>query len=372
MEDNQLIMQLSKASLTGKYNKEIFEAVDEKQWSRLYALAKQHSITSLTFHIASSFIMESQPELYADWKKSYEQTLVKELSFDAQRDAILSEFEACGIKYLPLKGIIINKLYPESGLREFSDNDILYDASRQKDVIQIMTSQGFYVDKIAGKDDIFMKEPIYNFEMHRQLIDYNYPYYDYYLKVWDRALKDSDNGFGYHMTDEDFYIYFLVHMNKHFANAGTGIRSINDAYVIRNFLAARSVNRRYIDEQLKLLELSEFEQQINEVLDYLFCDGIYNERTGQTLNYIVSSGIYGTLEHSIDNSLQKRGSFVYVLSRLFPPVHVIRQWNSMVDKHPWTLPLVWIYRPFLLIFSKQRRMKVALELKKLTQKHPKQ
>ena len=51
----------------------------------------------------------------------------KALLFDAERKGILDFMEQRGIWYLPLKGVVLKDYYPAVGMRQMSDNDILYD-----------------------------------------------------------------------------------------------------------------------------------------------------------------------------------------------------------------------------------------------------
>ena len=53
---------------------------------------------------------------------------------DAEREALLDFFEKSGIWYLPLKGAVLNGIYPQYGLRQFAKNDILFDAARWRQV----------------------------------------------------------------------------------------------------------------------------------------------------------------------------------------------------------------------------------------------
>ena len=72
------------------------------------------------------------------------------------------------IWYLPLKGIILKDYYPSVGMRQMSDNDILFDADAWERVEKHMLSEGYETESVGkGNHDVYQKAPVYNFEMHR-------------------------------------------------------------------------------------------------------------------------------------------------------------------------------------------------------------
>jgi len=61
---------------------------------------------------------------------------------------------------------------------------------------------------------------------------YSFPkWVAYYEEIKQRLVKDSENEYGYHFSDEDFYIYLLLHGYKHFSNYGNGIGFLTDIFV---------------------------------------------------------------------------------------------------------------------------------------------
>ena len=71
---------------------------------------------------------------------------------------------------MPLKGVILKELYPKIGMRQMSDNDILFDETYRKDVVRFMKNKGYHLKSgINAHCDEWVKEPVYNFEMHLNL-----------------------------------------------------------------------------------------------------------------------------------------------------------------------------------------------------------
>ena len=119
----------------------------------IYSAAVRHSLDALvtTALEAAGF---SSPK--ASEKKLL--SIRKNMLFDSARAEILARLEERGIKYLPLKGVIMKDLYPAVGLRQMSDNDILFDAAYRADVRDIMTDLGYEVKLYEhSNQDVYMK-----------------------------------------------------------------------------------------------------------------------------------------------------------------------------------------------------------------------
>lgn len=103
---------------------------------------------------------------------------------------------------------------------------------------------------------MYYKRPFMNIEMHRNMIDEKYEFAKYYQNIWSKLIKSDNKNYEYYLTDEDYYIYLVAHLAKHFANGGTGIRSIIDIYIYLEH--KRELNWKYINEEFSKLQLSQF------------------------------------------------------------------------------------------------------------------
>ena len=73
----------------------------------------------------------------SDFHQAYNKAVRKNVILDVERTAIFEEFERKGIWYMPLKGSILKELYPENGMREMADNDVLYDAKNNEKLCRL-------------------------------------------------------------------------------------------------------------------------------------------------------------------------------------------------------------------------------------------
>lgn len=356
------VVALVGAALAGKKTK----LGDGADYDGALALAKRHSVASLAFRALDKD--ECPSDTYKKWSDCADAALKKEILFDAERAAILSELEKEGIKYICLKGIVIKELYPEKGMREFADNDILYDVSRKADVLKIMTSRGFEAINLEYVHDTYHKAPIYNFEFHKMLFPKTHPLAKHFANVWASAEKIGD-GCEYRMTNEDFYLYFIAHFYKHFANSGSGLRYFCDLYYLKKKLCARDFDEKYVAERLEKAKLAEFEKKAAALAEKI--TGSPEDLTYDDLCYVMESGTYGRRDTSIRNGINKRGKVCYFFSRAFLPYDTLCGKYPFLRKAPALLPFCEVARLIEAVFNKSKRSRAWREIEILGEKKEK-
>ena len=302
--------------------------IDKMDLDALYTLCKTHSITALVSSVLLEHLKENR-EQYTKWAEEQMKALYRDMNFATERAKILAFLEKSGIWYMPLKGVILKDYYPQPELREFADNDILIDEKRASDVRAFLLENGYRAkDGDSGHVDEYEKEPCFNFEMHRALYHTNNPvFYDYYKDVKSRLLKDENNRFGFHFSQEDFYVFMVSHAYRHYRDNGVGIRSLLDIYVYNKALG-KSLDYVYIETQLAVIDSLDFEKQMRALAGKAFGEGkpIFNEEETQILCYYFRSGTFGSEEYSVENHMKKltgeadfsaAGRKKYWLKRLF-------------------------------------------------------
>ncbi len=321
---------------------------------KLYALSKYHSITALVcegLERAGELPEATGREYMESFHTARNKAVRKNLLLDTERAKICSFLEEKGIWYMPLKGVILKDLYPKIGLRQMADNDILFDEAGREVVRDWFRDQGYDIEAYdIGNHDVYWKAPVYNYEMHVALFSesHNGDLQRYYKHIKARLLKDAGNRYGYHFTDEDFYVYFLAHGLKHFDVSGIGVRFLLDMYV---YLEQKQSgwNASYVESQLEVLGLSAFEGNCRNLMAQMFTDvHTFSDRElspelRELLLYFLTSGAYGTLEQRVQTMVNKRGSLSYLMQRCFPGTEVLRVYHPMF-RHKWLMPLGWIYR----------------------------
>lgn len=360
---------------------------------RIYYIAKKHNLVSIMAQAMEKLGFESDSDIWKRWLKEKNQLIYKSVLMDVEREAIQDFFEKNNIWYMLLKGMVIRKYYPAPELREMADNDILFDNKYSKEVYEFMTARGYKSDDYnKGYHDEYLKPPAYNFEMHRQLVSSKErpKWYEYYKDVKSILINDANDKNQFYFSDNDFYVYFIVHTYKHFLNSGMGLRTVLDVYLYLNNLQDK-LDFDYIEEQLKKLDAYDFEQTFRSLAFKMFGENAkegnaaadelqdkwwnsFDAKEQEMLSYILDAGTYGNLENSVAHKMgytkgeKKKASdkAKYIFRRLFPSMDTIEEFFPFFYKHKWAIPFLYIYRIGKIPFT--RRKKVAGELREVFKK----
>ena len=326
----------------------------------MYSLAKSQSLVAITcmglektdaFKHADAF-------LFRRWTEEKAKAIRKNILLDEERKVIFEKLDASGIWHAPLKGIIIKDMYPRLGMRQMSDNDILFEKDKSKEVDAIMQKLGF--DPILVSDynneNTYHKDNYYSFEMHKKLFEDVYgDSNNYFIDIFDRVIKDGNSEYAYHMSDLDFYLYFLAHMAKHHISSGAGLRFYSDLYYINKELLPR-INKNDLNRELKKLNLLDFYDEtmtfLNQLLNRDYSDA-------DRINYILRGNVYGSIDNTVVNSIKKKGKLKYLFSLVFLPLNNMRIMFPILEKLPILLPLFWIIRIFRNLFSREHRKRTV-------------
>lgn len=319
---------------------------DGMDLSLVYEAAQNHKLAA-----AAGMALESAGIRNEAFVQAVAKAMRKNTLLDADRAELTRKLEEAGIWYMPMKGAILKDLYPRFGMREMADNDILFDAERAKDICRIMQELGFESQRFGMfAHDIYHKEPVSNFEMHRMLFSGmdNETCHLYYKDVEKRLIPDDERSFGRHFSTDDLYLYLTAHEYKHYRHGGTGLRSLLDTYVfLRQY--GEALNMDYVAAEAEKMGIAEYEKKSRELALHLFSEEALTEVEQEMLACYADSGAYGTYDRKVTNKVNdfgggSQGKFRFFMSRLFMPMEKIRYAYPLVYRHKILLPFLYVYR----------------------------
>lgn len=354
----------------------------------LFLLAKRHSVSAMVCMVLekTEVFAGFSPALKQQWLEAKNKAVRKSMLLDAEREVLMDEMEHAGIWHMPLKGSVLKDWYPQFGMREMADNDILFDSEKREAVKELFLKHGYTVEGYEkGNHDVYKKPPIYNFEMHVSLFS-EMAYAELaqkYEGVKDRLLPDDNKKYRFHFSSEDFYVFAVAHAHKHFSNSGTGIRTLSDIYVMNQKLGS-SMDRNYVERELLRLGILDFERRSRALAEKIFGSEKWiseislTEEEKEMLEYYMGSCTYGTIENGVANrlhSMQKgnapiRGitKFRYFIKRLFPGRQWCKQTYPFIYRHPYLLPAFWIWRIVKQVPTRRKEIRRELSALKASDK----
>lgn len=336
---------------------------------KLFRMCQYHSMTAIVCTALESAGIQDKKFMEEKAK-----AIRKIMLLDAEREQICGFLEQNKIWYMPLKGVILKDMYPEIGMRQMSDNDILFDASCRNPVTDFMQKRGYHLKGDGGNHcDEWLKEPVYNFEMHLNLFVKNREvFYHYYKNVKERLVKADGKKYAYRFTDEDFYIYMTAHAYKHYSTGGTGLRSLLDYYVyLQN--KENQLDWKYIIKELEKLNISEFEKEIRNTAKNAFePNSELTEKERKMVEFMLFSGTYGNVSNFIKHNANLLGAdskSKYIFRRIFPNMEFYRLNFPIASCYPVLIPFVWVYRLARAIIKRRDRyVKEIRNIKKMSEK----
>ena len=265
-------------------------------------------------------------------------------------DNLCAALEKAQIPFLPLKGSVIRKYYPEPWMRTSCDIDILVHREDLETAISYLKDNLHCVEKDRTTHDVslFTQTGIH-VELHFDLVEEGRANdaIDVLRSVWDDAVLYGNSEYRYEMSDAFFYFYHIAHMAKHFEIGGCGIRPFIDLWILDHMEAVDLAARDELLSRGKLLEFANVSRALSEVW---FGGKEPDEQLHQMQDFLLRGGVYGSIDNRVALQQKKSGGRLgYILSRMFIPCTKLKRYYPVLEKHHWLMPIMQIRRWFMLL-----------------------
>lgn len=368
------------------------EAPQGISWELFCYLAEKGAVSAVCFYGIEKLEKKPAKEIYDSLAKKRDLALYRKLHYDIEREEIMGALQKEGISCLPLKGILLADYYPAPGMREMLDNDILYgfveknrsgkgyqicgrNEEEKEESVQrakllldrIMIERGYEKDEAesAGHHDAYMKKPMFNFEMHREMVSDKVVSFPYYKEPWRLAMQDKDNKGLFSMSDEDEYIFLISHeYHNHYVRGDSKIRFLADLHVYLK-KKGRTMDWEYIKGELKAQRLLPFEKEFRELSEAVSSGKPLSVKQEALFYFLLDNGADST-EKKIDKEVEaklllrdtgngKRAKFTYIWKRICLPKEECKAYYPFFYRHRRLMPILIIYRFFKGLFTKRHR-----------------
>ncbi|MDO5124943.1 MAG: nucleotidyltransferase family protein [Ruminococcus sp.] len=337
------------------------EKPEEQSFEKILKIAIAHDVANIAYYAIEKLKNKPSYELNKKWSEIRDKDIIRDLTQEFEYNTITSLLEKEHIRFLALKGIHLKDLYPQRDIRTMSDLDLLIDPENMSKVKDIMTTLNYEQSpqEKTGNHFAFLKKPWMCVEMHYQLFSRNdKAYYNLMPNPWDYAAPVSPCEWNF--DDNWFFLYLFAHLEKHYSKRGTGIRSIMDIYIYLKH-KEKDLDWDYIYSQLDKVGKMHICQDLIHLSKIWFGNAKSCPKYDKMSVYIFSSGVYGTKKHLLVNSYNSMNASRYYLSRMFPPLIMMKKRYPILRKMPILLPLFWIIR--LISLSILRPKDIKQEIK---------
>lgn len=325
----------------------------EITWEDVFLFALHHKVANILAYAIQGYEGGVPPLVLEKIKKELHLTVNQEAKQEYEARRIFQAFDRAQIAYMPLKGYIMKHFYPSPDMRTMSDIDVLIKKKDAEKAADIMNSLGYARRFSNNEEDAYLKPPMSSFELHKQMVGVSHKlYHDYYGNGW--GFAKVQDGFHYFMTDEDYYIYHIVHLTKHYKERGTGIRSLLDIQVYLD-VKEQEMDWEYIQDELAKLGLDRFAQNLRGVAGMWFGNDVKTQALSQMEVFIFESGVYGKLDNFYARQ-NTESKIKRLLHLAFPPAKVMTGLYPVLKKAPTLTPVFWVYRIICKLCIKHSRL----------------
>lgn len=333
--DDAIKSEITPNTLVGIYNlsckHDLAHIVSDALW--------KNKLLSPDLEISAKFQEKQMMAVYRSEQMNYELGKICKLLGEAK------------IPFIPLKGAVIRKYYPESWMRTSCDIDVLVHKEDVDLTIKLLSDSLRYNKTGHTAHDISLRAPNgIHLELHFttveewRAINANKILSD----IWKHAIPIERTS-QYVLDDDMFYFYHVAHMAKHFENGGCGIRPFIDLWLLNHRVEHDRNKRRALLEESGLIKFADAAECLSEVW---LSDTKPNDTTKAMQDYILQGGVYGNVSNRVAVGQSKRGGNAkYVFSRLFLPYNVIKDYYPRIGKYKVLLPIMEAHRWIKVITS---------------------
>jgi len=353
----QTLFALLRSAVSGsKLTDEERNGVSVEKLPNLMRFASKHDVA----HLLGYGIKQNDfvTEVDALIEKSMMKAIYRCEHLEYEYENLCNTLERSKIPFLPLKGAIIRKCYPEAWMRTSCDIDVLVQKENMEKAMSVLMNERDYTYQKEGSHEIvlFSKNNVV-IELHHDLIEEGRANAAATVlkNVWQQTVVRDGYTYWHEMPNELFYFYHIAHMAKHFMSGGCGIKPFIDLWVMEGKL---NVDMRRLEKLLRKARLMEFYSLVKKTVAVWFENEPHSNLTLGMEEFILKGGSFGTVDNA---SVIAAATGVSCLSSFFKLVFISRKnlekLYPELEHRPVLYPYYQVKRWFQ-VFNKNKRNKV--------------
>ncbi|MBQ7580060.1 MAG: nucleotidyltransferase family protein [Clostridia bacterium] len=323
----------------------LFDGVDLE---KVYRIALSHRVIGLVFGALKPHRDKIPSELFEKMSSHNKMMIMSSVARNNSMAEVSEALSKNGIRFLFLKGAVIQNLYPEKYMRYSTDTDVLVEEKDYEKTYPLLKELSYKFDSQNDKHYVFWKKPYVCVEIHKKLVSDN----GFFDRVWDNVNEET----GVLVMAKEFELtYLLYHMAQNLVKTGgVGIHSVTDVYLYLK-THERSLDKGLFEEYLRETGLTGFFESI-KTLGEMWFDGKDCEEFYSTLtDYIISAGRSGDPSKVASGKIDSASPLIvgktkFLLSKLFLPYNDLKKIYPALGKAPFMLPFFWGMRICGIVF----------------------
>ncbi|MBQ8768974.1 MAG: nucleotidyltransferase family protein [Oscillospiraceae bacterium] len=327
---------------------EVKNACTPDMLKQVYVLAKTHDLAHIPGQVLSQLkLPECEP-----LKRMTDATFMavqRYVQLDYELTRICDALEQAKIPFIPLKGAVIRKFYPQPWMRTSCDIDVLvHEEDLERAVETLVSKLSYTTDHKKKYHDVWLFSPSgIHLELHFSILETMENIDQLLSRVWEFAAPVTP--YRYALSSDFLAFHLLAHMSYHFTGGGCGIRSLLDIFLLREQkVYDEAVLRGYLAQ----CGIEKFYDAVVELISVWFQGAAPTPLAEKMENYLLTGGMYGSEKKRIAIQQQRKGGKLkYLLDRLFMPYRELKIRYRVLEKCPILYPVMLVRRWIELLFG---------------------
>lgn len=357
MEISNVMFALLRFELNGtELCEEIKNSITVESLPALFKLSKKHDLA----HLVGDALDKNGllPDGSEEKKRFLQERNMAVYRYEQQQyelEQICNTFEKAKIPFIPLKGSVLRKYYPEPWMRTSCDIDILVQENDIDKSVALLVDELQYSalkEKTAHEVSLFSGGGIH-LELHFTIKE-NVDKMDVLLEsVWQYSHRCKPGGCCYHQNNEFFVFHIIAHMAFHFITGGCGVRAFLDLGLLQ---LKMGYEESVVKEMCGQAGLGKFYDVAQDVVKSWFKGEEKADLVSNIEDYLLEAGVYGSTQNRVTvEQIKTGGKFGYFLHRVFAPYKLMKIRYPILKKHKWLLPFYEVKRWISLLTSRKSK-----------------
>ena len=340
----QVLFALVRNQISGEAISEETKEFAKDHVKQLYMLASPNGLSLLLGQALSDLkLLGDDPvsqKIQARNMKLFGLQMQQEMAY-AQICQCLETYE---IPFVPLKGSVIRKYYPQSWMRTSCDIDILV---REEDVSKAVSVLKTELQYTQPADREYHDVALYSpqgvlLELHFSLKE-NHEKLDLVLaQAWEHVAPVAEHTYQKAFARPFFVHHILAHCAYHFMSSGCGARPLLDLWLLKHRMG---YEEEKVLELCRISGLETFYTQIMALADVWFAGAESSPELDRLASYILHAGFGGSKENAAAAAVLKTGGKSnYFAGRLFLPYDMLKEYYPELNDHKWLMPICQVRR----------------------------
>ncbi len=361
MDAPNLLVYLCRATLLGRTDEPLPDAIDGELIAKTVKLARVHDLAHLiAAPLISSGAVSDDSAIGRLLSSAEEIAFFRHKRMESAVHEICTVLSAARIEHIPLKGAVLKDYYREAWHRQSGDVDVLIKESELDLAVGALRAAGYTTDGKRDYHDVSLLSPTgVNLELHFNIKENNPKTDDVLGGVWEFVCRGSSEDLTLRLSSEFFILHLVSHAAHHFVNGGCGLKPFFDIYFYR---LREGMDESRLRALLRSASLEKFYDSVMALTRVLVGDAEHTPLTEAMLSHIVENGVCAGVDKAYAAAQSREGKGAYLLSRIFMPYSLMKIRYPVLVRHPYLLPIYEVVRWFQLVFNRSDRARIKREL----------